>query len=138
MAGGLDLHLRRRELGEDVHRHGAELPAAEDHHRHGQTDHEEAKLEARSDNPAHHGRGPPRHCNANGFPDDVVVRPPDSVGRDLAARLVLVSLGAEQLGRPDRHDLGAGGWAVAEERLVAFDALDLIASRTKISGSGLV
>ena len=73
-AGGLHLHLRRREFGEDVHRHGAELSAAEDHHRHGETDDEVSELQARSDYPTHHGRGPPRHCNGNGFPERCVVR----------------------------------------------------------------
>ena len=43
-ACGLNLHARRRELGKDVHRHGAELAAANDHHRHGESNHQISKL----------------------------------------------------------------------------------------------
>ena len=53
-AGRLDLDPRRRELGEDVHRHVAKLPDAEDHQRRGDGDHEEPELQARSDDPTHH------------------------------------------------------------------------------------
>src|SRR5829696_9454314 len=59
---------------------------------------------------------------------------PGRGARDLTARLVLVALQADQLGRPDRHHLGAGGWAVAEVGGVAVDPLDadLIAGKYQV------
>jgi hypothetical protein len=47
------LDLRWRELREDIDRHGAQLPTAEDEHGRGQTDDQEAKFQTRGDNPAH-------------------------------------------------------------------------------------
>ena len=70
-AGGLNLDARRRELGKDVHRHAAELRHAEQHHRRGDRQHDEAKFQACSDNPTYHGWStPPRgHSSSNSFSD---------------------------------------------------------------------
>src|SRR5215207_7045294 len=62
---------------------------------------------------------------------------PGPTARDLTARLVLVALQADQLGRPDRYNLGAGGWAVAEVGGVTVDPLDadLIAGEHQVLAS---
>ncbi|GBD17516.1 hypothetical protein HRbin26_02440 [bacterium HR26] len=63
----LDLHPGRGELGEDVHRHGADLRAAEVHHRGSDSDHEKSVGQAGADDPAYqacHCRGPLFTLNA--------------------------------------------------------------------------
>ena len=57
---GLDLDLRRRELGEHVDRHVPQLRDAEQHHRPAEGDDEEAEPDARRDDPAHHRTRAPR------------------------------------------------------------------------------
>ena len=58
-AGGLDFDDGRGELGEDVHRHVAAAGPSDQHHGRGDRDHDEAVLEARSDDPSEHGGSPP-------------------------------------------------------------------------------
>ena len=55
----LDLDDGRRELGKDVHGHGAKALDAEVHHRRRGGDHQEPELQAGSDDPTHHRCGPP-------------------------------------------------------------------------------
>src|SRR5439155_13581404 len=55
----LNLHQWRGELGKDVHRHVAKLAEANEHHGCGERHHQEAKMQARSDDPTHHGWRPP-------------------------------------------------------------------------------
>ena len=52
----LDLHPRRRELGVDVDRRAAELRHAEHDQQRRPENHEVAQLQARLDDPTHHGR----------------------------------------------------------------------------------
>ena len=106
-ARGLDLDPRRRELGEDVHRHVAKLRGAEDHHRRGDDDDEEPELQARADDPAH--RDPSR----------------PSLSRASRWSMLDLELGTEQLGRADRHDLGARRRTLGQQDPVSVDALDL-------------
>src|SRR5581483_8141144 len=54
LRGGLHLHLRRGELGEDVDGVVLELHRAEHHHPDRRPEDEEAELEAGGDDPAHH------------------------------------------------------------------------------------
>ena len=50
----LNLHKWRRELGKDIHWHGAKLLDAKEHHHCTNSNHQEAKVYARSDDPTHH------------------------------------------------------------------------------------
>ena len=59
-AFGLDLHQGRRELREDIDRHGAYALRAEVHQRRRDGDHQETELQAGPDDPAHHRREPLR------------------------------------------------------------------------------
>ncbi len=51
----LNLHVRPRELGQDIHRHVAELRETEHHQQRRDRRHDESKLQARADDPTHHG-----------------------------------------------------------------------------------
>jgi len=52
---GLDLDHRRVELGKCLHRHAAKLHKPEEQQRHGDKNDQEPELQARSDDPSHHG-----------------------------------------------------------------------------------
>ena len=43
-AFGLNLHIRRRELGKDIHRQAEKLLGAQEHHHRGGSNHQEAKV----------------------------------------------------------------------------------------------
>ena len=98
---GLDLHLRRRELGKDVHRRVPKLDDAEDHHRRCEENHQITKTQACLNNPTHLLTS--RHdwsyrCIPAFFPSDPV-----------APSFRYPGLGAVQQGTADRHHLRTEG-----------------------------
>ena len=80
----LDLDLGRRELGEDVDLRVRQLDDADEQQRRGQRDHDEAEPQARSNDPAHHGRRCPRSVST--APPKVCVVSTRSPSRPRTAR----------------------------------------------------